>query len=86
MPVTSQHADDEGHVHLTQAERSSTVFVSALSVVLALAAAAALLIGTRWLRHRSAQRRPCPECGIYYQPETDAVCPSCGHRFPTPRM
>ena len=72
---------EAGHSHMSEEQFLSTGLWSGLAVVIVLALAAGLLIGARVLRRRAQRRRPCPDCGLFFDPARDPACPSCGRKL-----
>jgi hypothetical protein len=68
------------HTHTSVREWLSTALWAGLALVLTALAVAGLLIGSRLLARRGAKlRRPCPECGNFYDQSGEGVCPQCGY-------
>jgi len=71
------------HSHTSDREWLSVALWAGLALALAAALVAALLIGARLLARRAAQRRrPCAECGYFFDQSGKGVCPQCGLRPP----
>ncbi len=70
-----------GHSHTSTGEWLSTALLSGLAVLLVLVVAGALVAVAVLARRSAARRRPCPNCGLFYDPGKTSVCSGCGREL-----
>ena len=83
QPRSHDQGGDDGHGHTTAGEWLSMGLWSGLALVLVAALVLGLLLGARVIRRRAARQVPCGNCGVFFDPAEDPVCPACG-RSPGP--
>ena len=70
-----------GHSHTTTGEWLSTALWAGLAVLFVLVAGGALVLVAVLARRSAARRRPCPDCGLFYDPGKTPVCSGCGREL-----
>lgn len=70
-----------GHDHSTAGEGLSTALLSGLAILFVLVVGGALVAVAALARRRAARRRPCPGCGLFYDPGKTPVCSGCGREL-----
>ncbi len=69
------------HSHTTTGEWLSTALLSGLAVLFVLVVGGALVAIAALARRRAARRRPCPDCGLFYDPGKTPACSGCGREL-----
>ena len=81
IPFVLLAAGGRGYGQSTAGEGLSTALLSGLAVLFVLVVGGALVAVAALARRRAARRRPCPGCGLFYDPGKTPVCSGCGREL-----